>query len=75
MAPSQEDVWKQMVYQDLHSGSVTGDSEHGTMAATGEDQPIDSTEELFGAGGELMKVSLLSISLMLNGEMMTLYVQ
>ena len=38
-----------MVNQDPRSGSVTGDSGHGTMAATGEDEPIDSTEELVGA--------------------------
>ena len=40
-----------MVDQDPCSGSVTGDSGHGTMAATGEDEPIDSTEELVGAVG------------------------
>ena len=51
MAPSQEDEWKFMVNQDPRSGSVTGDSGHGTMAATGEDEPIDSTEELVGAVG------------------------
>ena len=51
MAPSQEDEWKGMVDQDPHSGSVAGDSGHGTMAATGEDEPTDSTEELIGAVG------------------------
>ena len=51
MAPSQEDEWKRMVDQDPHAGSVTGDSGHGTMAATGEDEPINSTEELIGAVG------------------------
>ena len=51
MAPSQEDKWKLMVNQDPHSGSVAGDSKHGTMAATGEDEPIESTEELVGAVG------------------------
>ena len=51
MAPSQEDEWKLMVDQDAHSGSVAGDSGHGTIAATGEDEPINSTEELFGAVG------------------------
>ena len=51
MAPSQEDEWKLMINQDPHSGSVAGDSRHGTMAATGEDEPIDSTEELVGAVG------------------------
>ena len=51
MAPSQEDEWKRMVDQDPHSGSVAGDSGHGTMAASWEDEPIDSTEELVGAVG------------------------
>ena len=46
-----------MVNQDPHSGSVAGDSRHGTMAATGEDELIDSTEELVGAVGESMKVA------------------
>ena len=49
MAPSEEDKWKLMVNQDPHSRSVAGDSRHRTMAATGEDEPIDSTEELVGA--------------------------
>ena len=40
-----------MVNQDPHSGSVAGDSGHGTMAATQGDEPIDSTEELVGAVG------------------------
>ena len=43
MVPSQEDEWKLMVDQDPHSGSVAGDSGHGTMAATWEDEPNDST--------------------------------
>ena len=47
----QEDEWKQMVDQDPHPGSVSGDSRHGTMAATGEDEPINSPEELIGAVG------------------------
>ena len=51
MAPSQEDEWKLMVDQDPHSGSVAGDSGHGTMAATWEDEPIDSTEGLVVAVG------------------------
>ena len=51
MALSQEDKWKLMVNQDPHSGSAAGDSGHGTMAAMGEDEPIDSTEELVGAVG------------------------
>ena len=51
MVPSQEDKWKLMVDQDPHSGSVAGDSGHGTMAATQEDKPIDSTEELGALGG------------------------
>ena len=40
-----------MVNQDPHSGSVAGDSGHSTMAATGEDKPINSTEQLVGAVG------------------------
>ena len=51
MVPSQKDEWKLMVDQDPCSGSVAGNSGHGTMAATGEDEPIDSTEELVGAVG------------------------
>ena len=51
MALPQEDEWKQMVDQDPCSGSVAGDSGHGTMAATVEDEPINSTEELIGAVG------------------------
>ena len=51
MAPSQEDEWKLMVNQDPHFGSVAGDSGHGTMVVTGEDEPSDSTEELVGAVG------------------------
>ena len=48
MVLSQDDEWKLMFDQDPCSGSVAGDSGHGTMAATGEDEPIDSTEELVG---------------------------
>ena len=51
MAPSQEDEWKQMVNQDPRSGSVAGDSGHGTMTATGEDESINNIEELIGAVG------------------------
>ena len=51
MAPSQEDEWKWMVYQDPCPGSVAGDSRHSTMATTEEDEPINSTEELVGAVG------------------------
>ena len=51
MAPSQEDEWKLMVDQDPCSRSVAGDSRHGTMVATGEDEPINSTEELVWAVG------------------------
>ena len=51
MALSQEDEWKLLVNQDPHSGSVAGDSGHGTMAATQKDEPIYSTEELVGAMG------------------------
>ena len=53
MVSSQEDEWKLMVDQDSHSGSVAGDFGHGTMAATGEDELIDSTEELVGAVDEV----------------------
>ena len=51
MAPSHEDNWKLMVNQDPYSGSVAGDSGQGTMAPTGEDEPINSTEKLVGAVG------------------------
>ena len=51
MAPSWKDEWKQMVNQDPPSGSVTGDSGHGRMTATGEDESIDNIEELVGAVG------------------------
>ena len=44
-----------MVDQDLCAGSVAGDSGHGTMAATGEDEPINNTEELIGAVGGVNK--------------------
>ena len=40
-----------MVNQGSHSGSVAGDSRHKTISATGEDEPINSTEELVGAVG------------------------
>ena len=43
---SQEDEWKLMINQDPCSGSVTGDSVHGTMAVTPEDGPVDSNEKL-----------------------------
>ena len=33
------------------SGSVAGDSGHGTMIATGEDEPINNIEELIRAVG------------------------
>ena len=58
--------------QDPHSGSVAWYSGHGTMAATGEDEPINNTKELIGTEGDSMKVLPLSTSLMSNGEMMTL---
>ena len=72
MAPSQEDEWKFMVNQDPGSGSVAWDSGHGTMAATGEDEPINSTEELVGAVGGIDESVTAEHSLMSNGEMMTL---
>ena len=55
MASSQDDEWKLMVSQDPHSGSVAGDSGHGIMAATGEDEPINSTEELVGVVGGVIE--------------------
>ena len=51
MAPSQEDEWKQMIDQDPHSGSIAGDSGHGTMTATGETESIKDVKELTGAVG------------------------
>ena len=51
MLPSQEDEWKLMVNQDPHSRSVAGDSGHGMMAVTPEDEPVNSHEELVGAMG------------------------
>ena len=51
MVPSQGDEWKLMVDQDPNSGLVAGYSGHQTMAATWEDDPIDSTEQLVGAVG------------------------
>ena len=50
MAPSQEE-WKQMVDQDPCFRSVAGDSGHGMMTATGEDESVDNMEELMGAVG------------------------
>ena len=49
--PSQENKWKLMVNQDPHSGSVAGDSVHGTMVMTSETEPVNSNEELIGAMG------------------------
>ena len=40
--PSQENEWKLMVDQDLHSESVAGDSGHGMMVMTSEAEPINS---------------------------------
>ena len=48
---SQEDEWKLMINQDPHSRSVAGDSGHGTMAVTPEDNPVNSNEKLVGAVG------------------------
>ena len=45
---SQEDEWKLMINQDPHSGSVAGDSGHGTMAVTPEDDLVNSDEKLVG---------------------------
>ena len=40
-----------MINQDPHSGSITGDSGHDTMTATGETESIKNVEELTGAVG------------------------
>ena len=48
---SQEDEWKLMISQDPHSRSVTGDSGHGTMAVTSEDDPVNGNKKLVGAVG------------------------
>ena len=48
---SQEDEWKLMINQDPYSRSVTGDSGHGTMAVTPENDPVDSDEKLVGVVG------------------------
>ena len=47
----QEDEGKLMVNQDPRSISVPGDSGHGTMAVTSEDDPVDSNEKLVGVVG------------------------
>ena len=49
--PTQEDEWKLMVDQDPCSGSVAGDSGHGTMGTTFETEPVNSNEDLIGATG------------------------
>ena len=51
MLQSQDDERKLMTSQDPFSGSVTGYSGHGTMAATSEDDPIDNNKKLVGAVG------------------------
>ena len=72
MAPSKEDEWKQMINQDPCLGSITGDSGHGTMIATGETESIEDVEELTGTvGGGSMRVLLGNTSQMSNVEMMT----
>ena len=40
-----------MVNQDPYSGSVAGDSGHGTTTMTSETKPVNSNEELIGAVG------------------------
>ena len=55
MAPSQEDEWKQMIDQDPRLGSITGDSGHSTMTATGETESIKDVKELTGAVGGVDK--------------------
>ena len=44
-----------MINQDSHSGSIAGDSGHGTMTATGEIESIEDVEELTGAVGGVSK--------------------
>ena len=51
MAPSPEDKMKWMVDQNPCSRSVAWYSGHGTMTATGEDEPINTIKELTGAVG------------------------
>ena len=53
MLPSQEDEWKLMVDQNPYFRSVAGDSGHGTMAVTPEDEPVNNNEELVGAMGRI----------------------
>ena len=57
-----------MVDQDPHSGSVTGDSGHGTRTATGEDESINNIKEPAGAVGD---VDVGDTSQVSNGEMMS----
>ena len=40
-----------MINQDPHSKSVSGDSGHGTMAMTPQDDPVNNNEKLVGAVG------------------------
>ena len=61
--PSQEDEWKLMVNQDPCSRSVAGDSGHGTMAVTPEDEHVNSNKRLVGAMGRINeKVSAENLS-------------
>ena len=53
-----------MINQDPHSGSVTGDSGHGTMAVTPENDPVNSNKKLVGAVGGTNEMFQLRISLM-----------
>ena len=54
---SQEDKWKLMVDQDPCSGSVAGDSGHGTMATTSEAESINSSEELIRASTRIPRAT------------------
>ena len=54
--PSQEDEWKLMVNQDPHSGSVIGDSGHGTMTVTSEAGPVNGNKGLIGAVGGIDEI-------------------
>ena len=40
-----------MFDQDPHSGSIAGDSEHGTLTATGEIESIEDVKEFTAAVG------------------------
>ena len=72
MAPSQEDKWRQMVNQDLRLGQLLGIQGIAKWLLLGKMNPSTALKNSLGQWGELIKVSPLSISLMSNGEIMTL---